>query len=65
MKKLPLTKQDYSAKPKIDGVQIVDLKVLRDDGGYFLELSRFTDHVMQHFPDFNLQQLNGNKIGVY
>lgn len=55
---IPLTKQDYSAKPKIDGVQIIDLKVLRDDGGYFLELSRFTGHVMQHFPDFNLQQLN-------
>lgn len=55
---LSLTKQDYSAKPKIDGVQVVDLPVLRDDGGYFLELSRFTKHVMQQFPDFNLQQLN-------
>lgn len=58
MTMVELTKQDYSAKPKIDGVQIIDLKVLRDDGGYFLELSRFTDHVMQHFPDFNLQQLS-------
>lgn len=55
---LPLTKQDYSPKPSIAGVQIVDLKLSRDDGGYFLELSRFSDHIMQHFPEFNLQQLN-------
>lgn len=58
MPTLPLTKQDYSAKPKIDGVEIIHLTVFRDDGGYFLELSRFTDQVMQHFPDFDLQQLS-------
>lgn len=58
MTALPYTKQDYSSKPKIHDVKIVDVKYFRDDGGYFLELSRFSKQVMQHFPDFDLQQLN-------
>src|SRR3990167_7839091 len=58
MTRLPLTKQNYAPKRKIAGVQIVDLPTFRDDGGYFLELSRFSKHVMQQFPEFDLQQLN-------
>ncbi|EKD79578.1 MAG: hypothetical protein ACD_41C00031G0003 [uncultured bacterium] len=58
MTRLPLTKQNYAPKRKIAGVQIVDLPTFRDDGGYFLELSRFSKHVMPHFPKFDLQQLN-------
>lgn len=62
MPTLPITKQDYSSKPKIHDVQVIDLKVFRDDGGYFLELSRFSKHVMQHFPKFDLQQLNLSEL---
>ncbi|MFA6475515.1 MAG: dTDP-4-dehydrorhamnose 3,5-epimerase family protein [Patescibacteria group bacterium] len=58
MKKIILTKQDYQPKPKIDGVKLVDLKVLQDDGGWFLELGRFQKHVLEHFPEFDLKQIN-------
>ncbi len=33
--------QDYSPKPIIEGVKIIDLKVHKDDGGSFCELGRF------------------------
>lgn len=55
---IKLTKQDYQAKTPIAGVKIVELKVFRDDGGYFFEVGRFNDHVFEHFPEFQLKQLN-------
>lgn len=60
--KLPLTKQDYSKKPTIDGVKIVDVNVHTDDGGYFLELMRMTDMILDHFPKFTLRQLNFSEM---
>ena len=55
---MQLTKQDYQPRQQITGVKIVDLKVFRDDGGYFFEVGRFNQHVFEHFPDFELKQLN-------
>ncbi len=55
---LSISKQDYSPRPNIADVKIVDLKVFTDDGGYFLEMARLTELTMDHFPDFKLRQLN-------
>lgn len=57
-KKITLSKQSYQSTAPIDGVRIVDLKVFTDDGGYFLEVARFKEHVFEQFPDFELKQLN-------
>lgn len=57
-----LTKQDYTPKPKINGVQIVPLNTFQDDGGYFLEVARFKTHVFEQFPDFELKQLNISEL---
>ena len=54
--------QDYSAQPTIDGVKIVELRSFTDDGGFFLELNRWQDHVMQDFPDFELKQMNYSEM---
>ncbi|MBI2410439.1 MAG: dTDP-4-dehydrorhamnose 3,5-epimerase family protein [Candidatus Kerfeldbacteria bacterium] len=55
-------KQDYSKKPTIDGVRIVDLPSFSDDGGYFLELTRFVTGHPTAFPDFELKQMNYSEM---
>ena len=37
-----VTLQDYSARPAIDGVALLDLQRFVDDGGSFLELGRLS-----------------------
>lgn len=59
---LPHAKQDYSPRPQINGVKVVDLKAFTDDGGYFLELARLPQLAEQHFPGFVLQQLNYSEM---
>lgn len=58
MPKVTLSKQSYKSNTPIAGVKIVELKTFQDDGGYFTELGRFQKHVFQHFPQFELKQLN-------
>lgn len=49
--------QDYTAKPRIDGVQIIDLRLMGDDGGNFAELVRFNDNgSLEALPDFTPKQ---------
>lgn len=60
--KLKTTKQDYSKKPLIAGVKIVDLPYFADDGGYLLELGRWTKHTMAAFPGFDLRQMNYSEM---
>jgi dTDP-4-dehydrorhamnose 3,5-epimerase len=52
-----LTTQSYDKKPVIAGVQLVDLRLMQDDGGTFAELARF-DEVgkMLGVPDFQVRQ---------
>lgn len=57
-----LALQDYSGKPKIDGVQIVPLNYFTDDGGYFLELARLQQAAWEQFPDFKLAQMNYSEM---
>jgi len=50
--------QDYSAKPKINGVETVELVRYNDDGGSMTELGRFTGGSHAALPGFVLQQVN-------
>ncbi len=60
MSKFLISKQDYSSKPKIDGVKLIDLPYFRDDGGCFCELGRIVKNggLKDHFPDFKIKQIN-------
>ena len=59
-----ITKQDYSKKPLIDGVKIVDIPYFTDDGGAFCELLKKGDtgFFAEHFSDFELKQVNWSII---
>jgi dTDP-4-dehydrorhamnose 3,5-epimerase len=54
--------QDYSPKPEIKGVEVVQLSRRTDDGGSFTELGRFTAGACAAFPGFVLAQLNYSEI---
>jgi dTDP-4-dehydrorhamnose 3,5-epimerase len=55
--------QDYSPKPKIDGVRIVDLRHFSDDGGSFAELIRLTDEgTLEAIPEFQVRQTSYSQV---
>jgi len=54
--------QDYSLRPRIAGVEIVQLTRHSDDGGSMTELGRFTGGIPQAFPGFTLRQVNYSEI---
>jgi hypothetical protein len=43
-------KQDYAAKKRIEGVEIVELKRFHDDGGSMTELGRLDAGVHKQLP---------------
>jgi dTDP-4-dehydrorhamnose 3,5-epimerase len=51
-------KQDYSAKRKIEGVEIVDLRRFNDDGGSMTELGRLNGGLHAGLPGFEVRQIN-------
>ncbi|MHC4811455.1 MAG: dTDP-4-dehydrorhamnose 3,5-epimerase family protein [Planctomycetota bacterium] len=55
--------QDYSVTPRIDGVEIVDLKRFNDDGGAITELGRLTAGAHGQLPGFECKQINYSEIG--
>lgn len=58
-----ITIQDYSPKQKIDGVQVVEMKVFTGEDGDFSELARLTsDGKLEGFPDFQIKQISRSKI---
>lgn len=57
-----LSVQNYAAQPRIDGVQIIDMPVMSDDGGSFLELSRFVNDRFTNFPEFEIKQMNYSEM---
>lgn len=58
-----LTTQDYSKKPIIDGVKIVELKTFTGEDGYFLELARLTENSkIQDLNDFQVRQVSYSLI---
>jgi len=50
--------QDYSAKPMIAGVELVQLRRFNDDGGSMTELGRLKDGVHADLPGFTVRQVN-------
>ncbi|MCK4446290.1 MAG: hypothetical protein KAW56_04330, partial [Candidatus Marinimicrobia bacterium] len=53
-----ITIQDYTKKPEIDGIQIIPLKRLNDDGGSFTELARLAEGIHSDFPSIKIAQIN-------
>jgi dTDP-4-dehydrorhamnose 3,5-epimerase len=56
--KAKYSKQDYSPKRRIEGVEIVELKRFNDDGGSMTELGRIDAGVHKQLPGFEVRQLN-------
>ncbi|MBI3028305.1 MAG: dTDP-4-dehydrorhamnose 3,5-epimerase family protein [Candidatus Rokubacteria bacterium] len=54
--------QDYTPKPSIQGVEVVELHRHTDDGGSFTELGRFTAGVSAAFGGFALAQVNYSEL---
>jgi len=52
------SKQDYSQKKRIEGVEIVELKRFNDDGGSMTELGRLEQGVHKQLPGFVVRQVN-------
>lgn len=52
-----LSVQDYTKKPTIDGVQLINLPLFVDDGGALAEIVRFDDEGrLQAIPEFKVKQ---------
>lgn len=58
-----LTTQEYAARTRIQGVQIVDLRLLVDDGGSFAELVRFDENGnLLAIPEFKVRQSSYSQV---
>jgi dTDP-4-dehydrorhamnose 3,5-epimerase len=57
-----LTYQDYSKKPRIDGVEIVALRRFNDDGGSITELGRLAEGRHSQLPGFEVRQVNWSEV---
>jgi len=54
-----LTQQDYSPRPRIEGVVLKDLRRFTEDGGEFQELARLDEAGgIPEFPGFKVRQVN-------
>ena len=51
-------KQDYHPRPRIEGVEVVELKRFNDDGGAMTELGRLNGGLHQQLPGFEVRQVN-------
>ncbi|HLZ72517.1 MAG TPA: dTDP-4-dehydrorhamnose 3,5-epimerase family protein [Dehalococcoidia bacterium] len=55
--------QDYSPRPRIEGVRIVDLTLFLDDGGSFNELVRLrADATVEALPEFRVAQSSYSEL---
>jgi dTDP-4-dehydrorhamnose 3,5-epimerase len=54
--------QSYAPRPRIEGVEIVDLTRFADDGGSITELARLVDGTPKALPGFTLRQINFSEI---
>lgn len=54
--------QEYGASPRIDGVQIVELKRFNDDGGAITELGRLTAGMHAQLEGFECKQVNYSEM---
>ncbi len=52
-----ISTQYYGKKPAIDGVRLIELRTMTDDGGSFLEIARFDESGhLDSLPDFQVRQ---------
>src|ERR1700712_3862854 len=58
-----ISTQEYPKRVMIEGVQIIDLRLLQDDGGSFAELVRFdeTGHLLA-VPSFQVRQSSYSSV---
>jgi dTDP-4-dehydrorhamnose 3,5-epimerase len=54
--------QQYTARPGIEGVEIVDLRRFHDDGGSMTELGRLADGAHAQLPGFVVRQVNYSEM---
>ncbi|HSD98875.1 MAG TPA: dTDP-4-dehydrorhamnose 3,5-epimerase family protein [Patescibacteria group bacterium] len=55
--------QDYSPKQKIDGVEVVEMKVFTGEDGDFSELARLSpDGKLEEFPHFHIRQISRSLV---
>ena len=55
--------QDYSKKPAIEGVRLLDLRLMLDDGGSFAELVRLDDKGhLEAIPEFQVRQSSYSEV---
>lgn len=58
-----LSTQDYAAKPIIDGVEFLPLRLFMEEGGDFLEMARLTnDGELSAKPGFKVTQMNWSRV---
>src|SRR5689334_17548568 len=58
-----LTTQDYSPSTRIDGVDIIQLRQMMDEGGDFMELLRLNDRgELLAKPDMQVRQVNYSRV---
>ena len=58
-----LSVQDYTKKPTIEGVQLINLNVFMDDGGALAEIVRFDDQGgLQLIPEFKVKQSTFSQV---
>jgi dTDP-4-dehydrorhamnose 3,5-epimerase len=56
------SRQDYGARPRIVGVEIVELRRFHDDGGAITELGRLTEGRHAQLAGFEVRQVNYSEI---
>jgi len=54
--------QSYGPSPRIDGVEIVELKRFADDGGSMTELARLTEGYPEALAGFTVRQINYSEV---
>src|SRR5215475_8621188 len=54
--------QSYSPSPRIEGVEIVELKRFADDGGSMTELARLLDGRPEALAGFTVRQINYSEL---
>jgi dTDP-4-dehydrorhamnose 3,5-epimerase len=54
--------QSYGPAPRIDGVEVVELRRFTDDGGSLVELGRLTAGAHQVFAGFEVRQINYSEM---
>ncbi len=58
-----LSVQDYSKKPTIEGIQLLNLNLFIDDGGALAEIIRLDDQGnLQLFPEFKVRQSTFSQV---